>query len=109
MLREECYGERFESVKIATYSLSFLEEVLQELHEGTLSCHLGEEKTLSQLKERFYWPGHWNDVQHWVKTCEACSTRKTATPKRRAPLWTVKAGNPMQVVAVDILWAFTRE
>ena len=79
------------------------EEVLKELHEGTMSCHLGEDKTLSRLKERFYWPGHWKDVQHWVRTCEACSTRKSAAPKRRAPLQTVKAGSPMQVVAVDIL------
>ena len=70
------------------------EEVLKELHEGTMSCHLGEDKTLSRLKERFYWPGHWKDVQHWVRTCEACSTRKSAAPKRHAPLQTVKAGEP---------------
>ena len=39
------------------------EEALQEVHEGMMSCHLGEEKPVSRLKERFYWPGHWNDVQ----------------------------------------------
>ena len=37
---------------------SLQEEALQELHEWTMSCHLGEEKTVSRLKERFYWPGH---------------------------------------------------
>ena len=79
------------------------EEILQELREGTTSCHLGEDKTLSRLKKRFYWPGHWKDVQHWVRTCEACSTKKSAAPNWRAPLQTVKAGSPMQVVAVDIL------
>ena len=33
------------------------EEVLSNLHEGTMGGHLGVDKTLSHLKERFYWPG----------------------------------------------------
>lgn len=65
-----------------------------------MSCHLGEEKTLSCLKE---WSGHWNDIQQWVRTCEAYLTRKSAAPKQRAPLQNIKARSPMQVVAVDIL------
>ena len=34
------------------------ETVLAELHEGSTGGHLGQEKTLGKLKERFYWPGH---------------------------------------------------
>ena len=34
-------------------------KVLKEVHEGAMGGHLGEEKTLQKLKERFYWPGHW--------------------------------------------------
>jgi len=33
------------------------EEVLQELHAGALEGHLGKEKLLGKVKERFYWPG----------------------------------------------------
>ena len=33
-------------------------EILDELHGGVASGRLGEEKTLSRLKERFYLPGH---------------------------------------------------
>ena len=40
-------------------------EVLQELHSGAVAGHLGEEKTLKTLKERFYWPGHANNVKNW--------------------------------------------
>ena len=29
-------------------------KVIQDLHEGAVGAHLGEEKVLSQLKERFY-------------------------------------------------------
>ena len=41
------------------------DNVLKEVHEGAMGEHLGEEKTLQKLKERFYWPGHWQSVQEW--------------------------------------------
>ena len=78
-------------------------EVLQELHSGAVGGHLGEEKTLKKLKERFYWPGHANDVKNWCRACPSCSTRKTPAPKQRAPLGSLQAGYPMQIVSVDIL------
>ena len=43
------------------------------------------------------------DVKDWCNTCEACATRKSAPRKNHAPLQTIKAGYPMQVVAVDIM------
>ena len=82
---------------------SLREEVLQELHAGVTGGHLGEEKTLSRLRERLYWPGCAQSVSDWCRTCATCATRKSSAPKRKAPLETVAAGYPMQVVAVDIL------
>ena len=41
------------------------EEVLTELHSGVVGGHLGEEKTMARLRERFYWPGQWNDVKNF--------------------------------------------
>lgn len=79
------------------------EEVLKELHAGIVGGHLAEDKTMTRLKERFYWPGQHSDVKNFCRACPNCATRKTPTPKRRAPLGTIKAGYPMQIVAVDIL------
>ena len=73
------------------------------LHEGVTGGHLGQEKTLSKLKERFYWPGHYNDVRDWCKTCVACSKRKSPPTTQKAPLQTITAGYPTQVMAVDLL------
>ena len=39
------------------------EQVLTEMHGGTMSRHLGEEKTLARICQRFYWPGYFNDVR----------------------------------------------
>ena len=41
----------------------FCKEVLQELHAGVVGGQLGQDKTLSHLKEQFYWPGHWSRVR----------------------------------------------
>ena len=32
------------------------EEIMQELHSGALEGHLGVDKTVAKIKERFYWP-----------------------------------------------------
>ena len=38
-------------------------EVLNALHSGFAGGHLGEDKTLDKLKERFHWPGHTEEVR----------------------------------------------
>ena len=78
-------------------------DILRELHEGVAGGHLGEVKTLSKLKERFYWPGHYNDVRDWCQTCKICAKRKSPAPGRQAPMQTITAGYPIQVMAVDLL------
>ena len=86
--------------------LALQEEVLKDLHKGVLAGHLGMDKTLARLKERFYSPGHYNDVENWCRNCAKCAMRKTPAPKARAPLQSIKAGYPMQIVATDILGPF---
>ena len=78
-------------------------DILQELHEGSLSGHLGAEKTLGKLKERFYWPGHYNNVREWCQKCATCAARKTPTPKPKAALVPVPVSTPLELVAMDIL------
>ena len=108
-LQDLVLQHRFVSADGLQYHLQFVAprqlhpEILEELHSGAVAGHLGEEKTLSRLKQRFYWPGHWNDVRRWCKTCSVCAASKTPPPKRKAALKPVKTGYPMQLVAVDIL------
>ena len=85
---------------------SLRQSVLQELHGGVSGGHMGEEKTANRLKERFYWPGHWQDVRSWCRSCASCATRKMSGPQRRAPLQNIQAGYPLQLVAVDLMGPF---
>ena len=84
------------------------ESILKEIHSSLTSAHLEEQKTLSRLKKRFYWPGHYNDVTDWCKRCVVCSRRKSPVPKNQAALQPVKAGYPLQIVATDILSPFPK-
>jgi transposase InsO family protein len=82
------------------------EEILRDIHGGALGGHLGEAKTLSRVKERFYWPGHSEDMKLWCKNCPDCAARKTPAPKRTAPLQKFECGYPMQIVVTDIVGPF---
>ena len=81
-------------------------EVLADLHEGVAGGHLGSDKTLGRLKERFYWPGHYEDVKEWCRNCAVCASRKSPPVRPRAPLEPIIASYPMQLVAVDIVGPF---
>ena len=39
-------------------------DILHEIRQGACSGHLGQENSLGKLKERFYWPGHFNDIHN---------------------------------------------
>eukprot|EP00731_Ephydatia_muelleri_P038438 Em0760g4a len=82
-------------------------QILKQLHEGAFGGHLGEAKTLNRLRERFYWPGYSEDAVEWCKTCPTCAARKNPSRKSRAPLQSVTAGYPLQLVAVDIVGPLT--
>ena len=66
---------------------------------------LGETKTLSQLQERFYWPGHREAVKGWCRSCPDCAARKNPTHGHRALLQCVKACYPLHVT-VDTMGPF---
>ena len=82
---------------------SLQSEILEQVHAGSVGGHLGQSKTLQKLRDRFYLPGHYNDVMRWCSICPSCSTRKS---KARAPLQPILVGHPIQLVAVDLMGPF---
>jgi len=82
---------------------SLQDKILSGIHKGVGGGHLGVEKSVAKLKERFYWPRHYNDVENWCSRCSSCLARKTAAPHNQAPLQPVKVSYPLEMVAVDIM------
>ena len=56
--------------------LSQRHRILEAAHDQL--GHRGEHPTLYHIKNRFFWPGIWNDVRHYVRSCHECQLRNTA-------------------------------
>ena len=87
---------------------SLKEKILYGVHKGIGGGHLGVEKLVAKLKERYYWPGHYNDVQSWCANCGNFITWKTVPPHHQASLQPVRVRNPMEMVAIDIMGQFPK-
>ena len=56
--------------------LSLRTRILQECHDVPTSGHLGKDKTIDQVKRRFYWPRMDAEIQAYVTGCDACQRNK---------------------------------
>ena len=66
--------------------------------------HVGVDRTLHALKSRFYWPSMEDSVKQHTTSCLPCIAAKTSPNKAKvAPLGTIQASRPMEVVSIDYL------
>ena len=79
------------------------QSVLHQLHDLRLVGHLGIQRTVQRVKQRFYWPGITLDVTRWCAKCNVCASRKGKPNPRRAPLTQLPTGAPFDRIALDIL------
>lgn len=78
-------------------------EVLIQAHDDLAGGHLGTFKTHEKLRDKFYWWGMYKDVEHWVRSCVDCATRKRPRNSLRAPLLPIPVDGAWDRVAVDCL------
>lgn len=78
--------------------------ILRECHDTPLSGHAGTDKTIEQVKRRFYWPGMDADTAAYVSSCDACQRNK---PSQQKQLGTMKPlpipSRPWQCVSLDLI------
>ena len=63
--------------------------------------HQGRMRTLSLLRERFFWPGMQAEAMQHVLKCTRCLRRKT--PSHVAPLQPIHVTQPLELVHMDYL------
>ena len=73
------------------------------MHEDPFNGHLGYDKTLEKVRERFYWHRLARDVKNVVTHCNSCQRIKN-TQRRTIPhLIPIKPSRPFQLVTMDFV------
>ena len=78
------------------------QEVLQFCHDSFFGGHLGPEKTVQRVQQRFHLAGLRRDVKHHIQSCSSCGRLQRAKSRGRASLQDYRVGYPMDRVAIDI-------
>ena len=82
---------------------SLVPDILSALHDAPSAGHLGVNKTVERVRERFYWYSLQNDVQDWRWQCEKCARRNSPHATARVPLVSSCPGYPFKRIALDIM------
>ncbi len=78
----------------------FIRQALQGVHDDM--GHPGRDRTMSVLRDRFWWPGMSSDSESWVRNCDRFIKRKSST-NIRAPMVSIVSNYPTELVCMDYL------
>lgn len=76
-------------------------KVLEELHNNM--GHQGADRTVSLVRDRFFWPYMQADIEHYVTKACTCLKQKKPCHDTRAPLTNIIATQPFELVCIDFL------
>ena len=79
------------------------QDILAAAHNDVSGGHLGVQRTLAEVRQRFYWPFMSTDVELHCANCPDCCARKSPIPNPRAPMSVDRPSYPLQRVAIDLL------
>ncbi|CAF1143378.1 unnamed protein product, partial [Brachionus calyciflorus] len=77
--------------------------VLDNFHKSLFAGHLGYEKTLNKIEERFYWTGMKKDVFKFVQECLTCQKVKQSRNVHSAKMVPLRPIRPLELIAADIV------
>lgn len=77
------------------------EHVYKELHQDM--GHLGAERVLNLIRDRFYWPHMQWEVEHYVTRVCKCQRSKRPNRVTRAPLTIITTTYLFELVSIDFL------
>jgi hypothetical protein len=105
-LREDCVEKEgllfIEGRLLIPKDLELRRGLIKEAHERL--GHLGNLKTISELRQEFFWPGLSKDVRLFVQGCETCQRTKSPTVAPTGKMMTppIPLG-PLRHLAIDFV------
>jgi hypothetical protein len=76
-----------------------MESVLYMFHNDPTAAHASKERMMDKMKKRFFWPQMFQNIEAYVKSCDACQRRGKS--KRQEPLHPIPIGSPFHQIGID--------
>src|SRR5690606_12569740 len=81
--------------------------ILHECHD--VRGHLGKDKTIDQVKRRFYWPKMDREIHEYVIGCDSCQRNKPSNQQKIGLLQPLPIPDrPWQQVSMDLITQLPR-
>jgi transposase InsO family protein len=80
--------------------------LLNMFHNTSLAGHVGINKMLFNLTQRYYWPDLYSEVANFVNTCPVCLRFKNKQPISQGLLHPISVSFPFEIVCSDIAGPF---
>jgi transposase InsO family protein len=82
--------------------------VLQKQHDNMLAGHNGQQKTLENIREHFYWYHMEKDCYEHCESCDTCQRFKKPIQANKLPLKSIRPSRAWDIVAIDFTGPFRR-
>ena len=92
----------FGRVLVVALPEKWLQDVLEDIHDGPFGCHRGTAASLYRFNSRFYIPNADTRVRQFIRSCDACQKRKPANHKPESLLQSLPNTDvPFAIVCID--------
>jgi hypothetical protein len=83
-------------------------DLLTELHGGPSGGHLGVNKAMNKVWQRYYWLQARNNVEKWCWQCDTCAASCSPWTRNPSQMHQYNVDAPFERIAIDVAWSFPR-
>lgn len=78
--------------------------VLRAAHDALIGGgHFGTARTYARIREKWWWPGMYDDVANWVASCHTCAQTHHSAHGVKGPLQPIQVSEPFELVGMDLV------
>uniref|UniRef100_A0A803TE47 Gypsy retrotransposon integrase-like protein 1 n=1 Tax=Anolis carolinensis TaxID=28377 RepID=A0A803TE47_ANOCA len=84
--------------------VNYRKQLLDVAHDNPQGGHLGVRKTTQRISKNFFWPGMYQHIKEFCRSCDTCQRFSTGRDKTKAPLVPMPVvGEPFFRVGIDLV------
>jgi transposase InsO family protein len=81
---------------------AYRQEIMEQAHAGFSGGHLGERRTIEQVRRRAYWLGWASDVRKFCRQCNPCNQYWRGKAPKQGQLQPMTTGEPLERIGLDV-------